>query len=168
MLHAIQTQSRLLDAKIKRLSVRNHFTQTTAETVQTECRALQKELDQIYVEKMDAYEKYVSSDMSKEDFLAVKASQATREQTITGQLKIAESKLTSLTEQLKADARHVANSKPLIDYQEIDALDPDLLKKLVARIVIFPGEKIKIVWNFSDEMSELLKIDLSSDDSIAV
>ena len=43
-----------------------------------------------------------------------------------------------------------------------------MLKELVARIVIFPGEKIKIVWNFSDEMSELLKIDLSSDDSIAV
>ena len=168
VLHAIQTQSQLLDAKIKRLSVRNHFTQTTVETVQTECRALQKELDQIYVEKMDAYEKYVSGDMSKEDFLAVKANHSTREQTITGQLKIAESKLASLTEQLKADAHHIANSKPLIDYQEINVLDPDLLKELVARIVIFPGEKIKIVWNFSDEMSELLKIDLSSDDSIAV
>lgn len=168
VLHAIQTQSQLLDAKIKRLSVRNHFTQTTVETVQTECRALQKELDQIYVEKMDAYEKYVSGDMSKEDFLAIKASHSTREQTITGQLKIAESKLASLTEQLKADAHHIANSKPLLDYQEIDVLDPDLLKELVACIVIFPGEKIKIVWNFSDEMSELLKIDLSSDDSIAV
>ena len=66
------------------------------------------------------------------------------------------------------DAHHIANSQPLIDYQEIDVLDPDLLKELVARIVVFPGEKIKIVWNFSDEISELLKLDLSPDDPVAV
>lgn len=47
-------------------------------------------------------------------------------------------------------------------------LDPDLLKELVAQIVVFPGEKIKIVWNFSDEISELLKLDLSPDDPVAV
>ena len=168
VLHAIQTQSQLLDAKIKQLRIKNHFTQTTEETVQSECKALQKELDQIYAGKMDAYEKYVSGDMSKEDFLAVKASQATREQAVTGQLKIAETKLANLAEQLKMDAHHIANSQPLIDYQEIDVLDPDLLKELVAQIVVFPGEKIKIVWNFSDEISELLKLDLSPDDPVAV
>lgn len=168
VLHAIQTQSQLLDAKIKQLRIKNHFTQTTEETVQSECKALQKELDQIYAGKMDAYEKYVSGDMSKEDFLAVKASQATREQAVTGQLKIAETKLANLAEQLKMDAHHIANSQPLIDYQEIDVLDPDLLKELVAQIVVFPGEKIKIVWNFSDEISELLKLDLSPDDPAAV
>ena len=59
------------------------------------------------------------------------------------------------------DAHHIASSKPLIDYQEIDMLDPDILKELVERICIYPDGRMKIIWNFSDEVSELLKQDLA-------
>lgn len=157
VLRAIQTQGKLLDAKVKRLRVNSRYTKTTEEVVQAECKALHKELDAIYADKMDAYEKYVAQEISKEDFLAVKASYAAREQAVTVQINLAEAKLANLTAQLKQDAHHIASSKPIIDYKEIEMLDPDLLKELVERIIIYPNNKIKIVWNFSDEVSELLK-----------
>lgn len=161
VLRAIQTQSKLLDAKVKRLRVNSRFTKTTEEVVQAECKALRRELDKIYAAKMDAYEQYVAGTITKDDFLAIKESYATQEQTVTGQLNIAEARLANLAEQLKQDAHHIASSKPLIDYQEIDVLDPDLLKELVERIIIQPDGKMKIVWNFSDEVSELLNQDLA-------
>lgn len=161
VLRAIQTQSKLLDAKVKRLRVNSRFTKTTEEVVQAECKALRRELDKIYAEKMDAYEQYVAGSITKDDFLSVKASYATREQAVSGQLNFAEAKLANLAEQLKQDAHHIASSKPLIDYQEIEILDPDLLRELVERIIIHPDGKMKIVWNFSDEVSELLNQDLA-------
>lgn len=167
VLRAIQTQSKLLDAKVKRLRINSRFTKTTEEVVQSECRSLRKELDKIYAEKMEAYEKYVAKTISKEDFLIIKASYATSEQTVTAQLNFAEEKLANLTEQLKLDAHHIASSKPLIDYQEIEMLDPDILKELVERICIYPDGRIKIIWNFSDEVSELLKQDLAPVQEVA-
>lgn len=168
LLRAIQTQSKLLDAKVKRLRINSHFTKTTEEVVQAECKKLHTELDKIYAEKMEAYERYVARKITREEFLAIKASYATREQSITAQLNFAETKLSNLTEQLKQDAHHIASSKPLIDYQEIELLDPDLLRELVERIIIYPNGKMKIVWNFSDEVSELLKQDLSPISEVAV
>ena len=161
VLRAIQTQSKLLDAKVKRLRINSRFTKTTEEVVQSECQSLRKEMDKIYAEKMEAYEKYVAKTISKEEFLAIKASYATREQSVTAQLNFAEAKLANLTEQLKMDAHHIASSKPLIDYQEIEMLDPDILKELVERICIYPDGRIKIIWNFSDEVSELLNQNLA-------
>ena len=36
-----------------------------------------------------------------------------------------------------------------------------ILKELVERICIYPDGRMKIIWNFSDEVSELLKQDLA-------
>ena len=51
VLRAIQTQSKLLDAKVKRLRINSRFTKTTEEVVQAECTALRRELDKIYAWK---------------------------------------------------------------------------------------------------------------------
>ena len=161
MLRAIQTQSKLLDAKVKRLRANSRYAKTTEDVLQAECKSLRRELDQIYAKKMDAYEQYVAGIISKEDFLAVKASYAAREEAVTGQLNFAEGKLAKLAEQLKLDAHHIASTQPLIDYQDIEVLDIDLLRELVEKIVIYPDSKMKIIWNFSDEVSALFDQDIA-------
>lgn len=54
------------------------------------------------------------------------------------------------TEQISAAER-------IAPYQGLTKLTPGLARELIKRIVIRPDERIRIEWNFSDELSGLVE-----------
>lgn len=167
VLRSIKTQSQLLDAKIKRLRARSHFAKSSEQVVQDECKLLRKQLETLQAEKMSNYEKMVGGSMSRNEFMASKVAQATREEAIKAQLNLSEKKLEQMQAQARQQAHSIANSKRIVDYQDIERLTPELVKELIQHITVYPDGKIKIVWNFSDEISSLLE-QASSAKDIAV
>lgn len=157
VLRAIKVQSKLLDARIKRIKMNSRFEKTNEEALEAECKKLRNELDLLYAKKMEDYEKYISREITKEQFLASKASYAAREQAVSAQLNLAENKLQKLTAQLRQEADSIAHSQSMIRYQDIDTLDSRLLKELVQEIIIHPDNQLKIIWNFNDTVSALLE-----------
>lgn len=161
VLRSIRTQSQLLDAKIKRLRAKSHYTKSSEQVIQNECKLLRKQIDTLQSEKMSNYEKFISGSLSREGFMSAKAALTTQEEALKAQLGLSEKKLEQLAAQMRQQAYRIANSKRFVDYQEIEKLTPELVKELIQKIIIFPDGRIKIVWNFSDEISALMEQDFT-------
>ncbi len=169
VLRSIQTQSLLLDAKIKQLRKRSHFTKSNEQAVQDECKLLRKQLEAVQSEKMGDYEKYISGKLTRDGFMAAKGALAVQEEAIKAELGLAEKRLEQLAAEVRQQAYSIANSRRVIDYHDITELSPELVKELIQQIIIFPEGKIKIVWNFNDDISAILKQEFTfTEDGIAV
>ena len=51
----------------------------------------------------------------------------------------------------------ISAAEKIAPYQELTKLTPGLARELIKRIVIQPGERIRIEWNFSDELFGLVE-----------
>lgn len=156
--NAIRTQSRLLDARLRQMKAVNSSTQSDADLLRSECRKLRRELDQLQSQKMQRFEEFLSGAMTREQFLAIKEELTAGEVDITAQLQLAQSRLETLSAWLET-ADSISDRQPFAEYQELEELTHGLVKELVKEIVIYPGERMRIVWNYGDEVSALLSKD---------
>lgn len=166
--NAIRTQSKLLDAKIKRLKSSNRGAKSTAEILRDECKRMRKSLERIEKEKMKSFEKYVAGDYSKEQFLAIKADLTSQETEVTGQLNLAENQLAELTSSAQAESKTISRSRIITEYQELTELTSELVQELVKEIVVYPDNRIKIVWNFHDDVAAYMDEELLVQMSTAI
>lgn len=157
--NAIRTQSRLLDTRIRQMKAVSSGTQSDADMLRSECGKLRRELNQFQSRKMQSFEQFLSGELTKEQFLAIKEELTASEANVTAQLQLAQSRLETLSDRLETEDRCVADSQPFAGFQELGALTHGLVKELVRQIVVYPGGSVRIIWNYSDEVSALLSKD---------
>ena len=125
--------------------------------MQEEFNKLQRKIERLQEDKMRCYESFVSGELSKDEFLLKKTAAAEQEGAARAQLGIFSKRLEEKRKEEKELARQMTENQQLVQYQEVTELTVELTKKLIKEIIVFPNQRIKIVWNFTDGIADLAK-----------
>ena len=158
-MRAILAQCRLLDGHIQRVEAESRSARSSQEIVESQCRALKKNLDRLQGAKMRYYEDYASGRLTKEGFAARKNVIAIQEDDTKLKLQVTENQLAQLQERLRASTNQLVESERVAAYQEVAELTPELVKSLIRQITVHPDGRIAISWNFRDELAGLVELE---------
>lgn len=157
VLRAITTQCRLLDAKIQSIKKESHVAKNSDQILRNECQTLQKQIDRIEADKMALYEKYVCGDIGKEIYTSEKSRLSEQEDKLKARYVMAEQRIALIREKIQVSKERIIGIEKVDPYQGVERLTPELTRELIKRIVVHPDKKIRIEWNFSDELSGLIE-----------
>lgn len=167
LLRAIQKQCEVLDARVKQINAsKNRFVDDQM-FLRQEMRRCRRIVDQVQQEKMGLYEQYTCGALSKEEFTARKTQLAAQQGDASVQINLLESRLAELT---AADMNSTAELRVIENHAKfagIAEITPELVKQIIKEIVVFPENKIRIVWNFSDEIAPYLMQTSASVDGVS-
>lgn len=110
----------------------------------------QQEIERLEHKKEHAYEDYSDDIITKEEYLKYKTKY---EQQIT----VIQSKI-DIINQTK-DTKSITSTpwiEQLLKYEQIDHLDRKTIVEMISMIYVYENHKIKIIYNFSDELEALL------------
>lgn len=158
VLNAIQMQCRLLDAKINKIKQESFSVKTSEQIILNECQSTKRKIDQIQAQKMYLYERYVLKELQKADYIRQKNDLSTEEERLKAQYIMLEQKKALFEENMKMNMMQITAAERITPYQELTELTPGLTKELIKRIVIKPNGNIRIEWNFSDEIADLIEM----------
>lgn len=116
-----------------------------------EKKRLETELQKVKGLKKAVYEDYREGLLSKEDYLSYRQDYEKRENLLTVQIEEGEKKETDRS----ANFLQTPWIKRLLEVREIDKLDRDTVVEMVHEIKVYENRKIKITYNFSDEVQAL-------------
>lgn len=168
ILRAIVMQCKLLDAKIQKVITSSAGSKDKRQLLQSEMKKLHRQLDRIQAAKMQYYEDYVTGTLCKDDYLSRKAEASGQEESLKLQMQITDQKLSQLEAQLSASQNQISAASHFAKFQDITELTPELTRELIKRVLIYPDEKIRIEWNFCDEVSKLVELEQFQLTEIAV
>lgn len=168
VLRSIQVQTKLLDSRIKYVRQSKRMKKTEEQVLQEECKRLRKEIEDCQTEKMEHYERFVSGELSKNDFLTLKSDISVQEEAAKAQLNLAQNKLNLLNDQMQGQALQIFSGQKYVEVKEAEELTADLVKLMVKQITVFPDGHIKIIWNYNDEVSALMEQELGYETDLAM
>ncbi|MCI8668033.1 MAG: recombinase family protein [Lachnospiraceae bacterium] len=112
------------------------------------------ELERVRKLKKAVYEDYRSDLISREEFISYRQDYQKKEELLIKQKEVAEKAGNSGR---TPDIMENHWVRRLLDLGSIEQLDRDIVMEMVHEIKIFEDHKIKIVYNFSDELQDLFK-----------
>lgn len=168
VLRAIIMQCKILDAKIQKVISTSGGTKDKRQLLQVEKKKMHRQLDKLQATKMQYYEDYVRGDLSKDDYLIQRGETAEKENELKLQMQMVEQKLSELEVQMGAMQKQISEVSQFTKFQDVTELTPKLAKELIKRILVYPNEKMRIEWNFSDEIVKLAEVESSPASKIAI
>lgn len=157
VLRAITTQCALLDAKVRSIEKESCSAKAEEQILRNECQSLYKQIGRIQADKMALYERYACGNIMKEGYAAEKNLLLAQEEELKAQYGMAEQRQALLKEKIHMSTEQISAAERIVPYQGLTKLTPGLARELIKRIVIRPDERIRIEWNFSDELSGLVE-----------
>ena len=122
------------------------------ESTDKELKKLQKELNRIKKLKKSIYEDFREELISKEEYLSYRQDYLQKEELYARQIETLEKRK---TENESQNIFEVPWIKRLLELKEIEKLDRDIIVEMIDQITVYEGRKIKIAYNFSDELEYL-------------
>lgn len=126
----------------------------TVDTFKTQRGQVAKELIKIRRLKKDIYEDYKEGLLTRDEYLSYKENYQEREEIL---LKKEEELLTREDATLHQKVLESPWIQRLVRMKSIDKLDRDILAEMVDSIIVYEEKRVKIVYNFSDELDALFK-----------
>lgn len=120
-----------------------------------EIEKLQSELEKVKKRKREIYEDFKDGLLGKEEYISYREDYLTAEKNLEKKVCAAKDEA---KEYGKDDVFQNARIRKLLDTHAITELTRDIVIDLVDCIYIYEGKKIKIVYNFSDELESLFKV----------
>lgn len=118
----------------------------------TELSKLKAELERIKKLKQSVYEDYKEDLISKEEFLSYREDYLTKETLFVKQIEALEEKA---NETVTEDIFETPWLKRLLELKDIEELDRDIVVEMIHEIKVYENRKIKITYNFSNELEHL-------------
>ena len=115
------------------------------------------EIDDCFCEKGQSVEQVRGHIIMKEAYAAEKNLLLAQEEELKAQYGMAEQRQALLKEKIHMSTEQISAAERIAPYQGLTKLTPELARELIKRIVIRPDERIRIEWNFSDELSGLVE-----------
>lgn len=119
-----------------------------------EVEKLLSELEKIKKRKREIYEDFKEGLLSKDEYLAYREDYLTAEKNLEKKLCISKDEI---KKHEKEDVFQSRRIKRLLDTHSIAGLTRELIVEMVDCIYIYEEKRIKIVYNFSDELESLFK-----------
>lgn len=127
---------------------------TVKRVTDNEKNRLSMELEKVRKLKKSIYEDYREELISKEEFITYRQDYLKKEELLTKQLD-------SLEEQQNAETSPDIFETPwikrLLELRSIESLDRDIIVEMIHEIKVYENHKIKITYNFSNELESLFK-----------
>lgn len=108
----------------------------------------------------EIYEKTVFGEMDKAEYLKEKNAASEKRDAIYSKIQELEAELQYAGADGKLENRFVDS---FTKYTEVEKLTAEIVADVLQEIIVYPGGKINIVWNYRDEMEKLL-LDISMGD----
>ena len=157
VLRAIVMQCQVLDVKVKRLRENSYMAKTSEQILSGEIKTLRMKISQLEDSKMQLYEEYVEKKITKDEYLVRKENAAKALEQMKLQLSVSENKLKDVKAKMRLNINQIEETDPFIRFNQIDKLTPELTKELIKRIIVRQDGSIRIEWNFSDEIAQVIE-----------
>ena len=110
------------------------------------------ELERVQKLKKSVYEDYKEGMILKEEFFAYREDYLKKEELYKKQTETLEEKM---KESVAKDIFQTPWLKRLLEMRDIEKLDRDMIVKIIDQIVVYENHKIKISYNFGNELENL-------------
>ena len=118
----------------------------------TELGKIKAELERVKRLKKSIYEDYREELISKEEFLSYREDYLKKEELYSKQIEaLEEKKKDNVTE----DVFETPWLKRLLELKDIESLDRDIVVEMISEIRVYENRKIKITYNFGNELEHL-------------
>ena len=118
----------------------------------TELSKIKAELERVKRLKKSIYEDYREELISKEEFLSYREDYLKKEELYSKQIEaLEEKKKDNVTE----DVFETPWLKRLLELKDIETLDRDIVVEMISEIKVYENRKIKITYNFGNELEHL-------------
>lgn len=118
----------------------------------TEINKIKSDLERIKKLKKSVYEDYKEGLISKEEYFSYREDYLKKEELYLKQLEVLEREK---DEGVTSCVFEIPWVKRLLDLKDIEVLDRDIVVEMIHRITIYEDKKIKISYNFSNELEYL-------------
>lgn len=126
-----------------------------------EIHRLKVELERVKKLKKEVYEDYKEELLSKEDYMAYRKDYEEKELLYAKQIQnLEEQKKNAVT----SNVFETPWLKRLLDKKDIESLDREIIVEMISEILIYEDNRIKIVYNFSNELADLFSSIYNADD----
>ena len=116
---------------------------------------LMSELEKIKKRKREIYEDFKDELIGKEEYISYREDYLTAEKNLEKKIQISKEEVQGHE---KEDILQNARIRKLLDTRSITELTRGIVVEMVDCIYVYEGKKIKIVYNFSDELESLFKV----------
>lgn len=126
----------------------------------TEISKIRSELERVKRLKQSVYEDYKEELITKEEFLSYREDYQKKEELYSKQIEaLEEKKNDSITD----DVFDTPWLKKLLELKDIEKLDREIVVEMISEIKVYENRKIKITYNFSNELEHLFSSIYSAD-----
>lgn len=138
---------------LKELVQSQSFTASKVKRIaDTKLSKIKAELERVKRLKKSIYEDYREELISKEEFLSYREDYLKKEELYSKQIEaLEEKKKDNVTE----DVFETPWLKRLLELKDIEALDRDIVVEMISEIKVYENRKIKITYNFGNELEHL-------------
>ena len=124
----------------------------TKQVVDTEKGKLESELERIKKRTQSVYEDYKEGLISRDEFLSYRAEYLKKEELYAKQMEALAKKMEKQTAE---DIFETSWLKHLLEQRDIEKLDREMVVEMIHEIIIYENDKIRIRYNFSNELEHL-------------
>lgn len=138
---------------LKELVQSQSFTASKVKRIaDTELSKIKAELERVKRLKKSIYEDYREELISKEEFLSYREDYLKKEELYSKQMEALEEKK---NDNVTEDVFETPWLKRLLELKDIEALDRDIVVEMISEIKVYENRKIKITYNFGNELEHL-------------
>lgn len=138
---------------LKELVQSQSFTASKVKRIaDTELSKIKAELERVKKLKKSVYEDYREELISKEEFLSYREDYLKKEELYSKQIEALEEKK---NDNVTEDVFETPWLKRLLELKDIEALDRDIVVEMISEIRVYENRKIKITYNFGNELEHL-------------
>lgn len=152
---AIATQITLFKEQERELEALFKDGQSEFLVCQREAAKINDKRKRVAEQKLNLYEDYVESRITKEEYLLQKADSAALEKEYIRQQAAIDRKMQDMQGGQDEKIRQHKKASGLLAYEEQALLTREMLAALVERIVVMPDGALEIYWKFMDEMEKV-------------
>lgn len=125
---------------------------TTIKASQVEINRIKSELERLKRLKKSLYEDFKEELITKQEFLTYRDDYTKKEELFTKQMQTLEDENKKKQSSEPFDTPWL---KRLLELRDIEELDREIVVEMIDKILVYENHKIKIIYNFSDELSNL-------------
>lgn len=138
---------------LKELVQSQSFTASKVKRIaDTELSKIKTELERVKKLKKSIYEDYREELISKEEFLSYREDYLKKEELYSKQIEALEEKK---NDNVTEDVFETPWLKRLLELKDIESLDRDIVVEMISEIKVYENRKIKITYNFGNELEHL-------------
>lgn len=139
------------DRRVQEAAAKTHG---TAENIRYSLLRIEQSIKQNGIEKMAAYEQYSDGNLTRDGFLRRRSELAADMERLTAE-KDALSEQLKVLEQAKSSELHEA-AEAATEFLKAENVTNDMLLTFIDRVLVYAGNRVEIVYRFSDPFMETL------------